>query len=207
MTHVKSTLRAGIWLLALALAGAANAASRRFEPVLKSPAQQVSVLNGMSIVSASGAHFSAGASFSPESARQGWLLVSVKNTGAQPAVFDAGSITVSAAGKPLVVHGADEIAAKAGSGYWLANKNCINATKTSYSSCMAADSFNKTKGDKPAGQAPAQPTLPRQILPGEVFPSQFLVELPKKSRGEPAVLTVTLRLQGEQLGFEFKESP
>ena len=61
--------------------------------------------------------------------------------------------------------------------------------------------------DKPASRKTEAPALPapRIIKPGEVFATQYFLELPRKQRGQLSAVLVTVEIAGERLNFDFKE--
>ena len=90
----------------LLAAGAATAAERRFVPVPQGPAQKLEVVEGLTIASASGTGFDAGATMAPASAKTAWLSVSLRNKGGAPIVFDDARVQAGSDGEPLAVRDA-----------------------------------------------------------------------------------------------------
>lgn len=68
---------------------------------------------------------------------------------------------------------------------------------------VIATSAGQVLSLREASQAPA--AGPKLIQPGEVFATQYFLELPRKQRGQLAAVQVTVELAGERLSFDFKE--
>jgi hypothetical protein len=205
-------------LLAVALVWATNSTAatgpRRFEPVKQSDSQRIDSNNGLTIISSAGKQASVGAAIRPLSDKQAWLLVSVKNLGAEPVDFGVANLAVLSGDKPLPIdvpngsgnHVRDCAAArttlyttcmasanitdnlsKHGS-----TGNCLASTSSAYSNCLASD--------------PAATAVVSKVAPSQVYPSQYKVELPKRGRKDgPATLAVVIMVAGESQSFEFKE--
>lgn len=111
-----SRRRACHLVLVLALSGTSlvvSAADRRFVPVPATEYQKLQVINGVTIISAAGKRFHAGASIAATSSRQAWLSISVKNTGTAPVAFDDAALVVMSGGKALGMKSAEEVMGKA----------------------------------------------------------------------------------------------
>jgi hypothetical protein len=184
----------------LLAAGAATAAERRFVPVPQGAAQKLEVVEGMTIASASGTGFDAGATMAPASAKTAWLSVSLRNKGDAPIVFDDARVQASSAGEPLAVRDAALALAETEERAPMTDK-CANATAESQLNCNI-DNFNERQDVRTAAAAaPAAPT----IAPGQLLARQFEVTLPKKSRRDLGKLEVHVAVGDESIAFTFEE--
>lgn len=68
---------------------------------------------------------------------------------------------------------------------------------------VIATSAGQVLSLREASEAPAP--APKLVQPGEVFATQYFLELPRKQRGQLAAVQVTVELAGERLSFDFKE--
>jgi hypothetical protein len=187
-------------LAALAFAASLplQAAERRFVPVPQGPTQLLQVVEGMTIVAGAGESMDAGASMAPDTARQAWLSVSIRNTGKVPLAIGPGAVVVTSAGAVLAVRPAEAV--EAADAEPVTDK-CANASASSQINC-GIDAFN----DKQAARAqPAPAAEATTLAPGAVQANQFQVDLPKKSRAALARLEVRVRAGDEEIAFVFEE--
>jgi hypothetical protein len=205
-------------VLCLTVATAANAsqtAQRHFQPAPPTATQRVDTIDGVVVISSAGKLAQVGAAFRPLSDKQASLLVSVKNLGTDAVDFGIANIAVLSGDKPLPIdmpesngnHVRDcatertnmyatcmasanitDNLSKHGS-----TSNCLSSTSSAYSNCLASQ--------------PDAPAIVAKIAPGQVYPSQYKVDLPKRGRKDgPATLVVVVTVAGETQSFEFKES-
>ncbi len=184
----------------LAIASQAQAADRRFMPVPQGSTQTIQVINGMPILSAVGKQFQAATSVSTLNAKHGRLLVSIKNQGSAAMTLVPQAVVATAAGQVLSLREATE-AAPTG----LSSRDCNGISGDEYARCLN-DNFNRRAEARsaPVNKAKAVPAA-RVLQPGEVFATQYYLELPRKKRGELGAVLVTVELAGERLSFDFKE--
>ncbi len=192
-------------LTAIALGSQAHAKGRRFEPSPRSETQVVQVLNEAAIISAAGRHFSAGASMAPASVRQAWLSVSVKNTGAAPVELVDGAIQVTSASESLRLQDVRELA-RGTQDAAVFRDVCAYATPSSQINCNG-DSFSRRQRQRIEADRSDSNSVnaARLLAPGELAVQQFQLDLPKRNRASPTVLTVIVTVGAEQLAFDFKE--
>ena len=189
------------WVLALVLAPGAQAAERRFIPVPQGGAQSIQVINGMAILSGVGKQFQAASSVSAISSKQGRLMVSIKNQGASPVALGPQAVIATSAGQVLSLRDASSATAPADAPV----RDCNGLAAEAYTRCMT-DNFNRRAGSRAeAGKPQDAAAGPRLIQPGEVFATQYFLELPRKQRGQLAAVLVTIEVAGERLSFDFKE--
>ncbi len=182
----------------------AQARERRFEPNPRSEAQVVQVQNGAAIISAAGQHFSTGASMAPESARKVWLSVSIKNTGAAPVELVDGVIQITNAGEPLRLQEVSELANDGQENTYFRD-HCAYASSSSQINCNSG-SFNRRQRERlEAERSSKTRNATRELALGELVVERFQVDLPKRNRSSPTVLTVMVTAGGEQIAFDFKE--
>jgi hypothetical protein len=193
-------------LAGLAAAPAARAEVRHFQAVPASPAQAVTVVGTTPVISASGAAFSGGASLQAISGRKARLMVSFKNLAAAPVPVGKDNVQVSAGDTPLALAAVSDAAGRGNEHESMAVSNCMSVPKDLYSSCMA-NAVNRVRIDPAAGGATSRQAAPdaAMVAPRQTVATQYLVDLPKKSRARPVALTVTLRVGDERIAFEFRE--
>lgn len=189
--------------LAAPFAASAAAAPRSFEPVAKSAAQQIQIVGGSAIITASATSFGAGASTAPASSKQLWLSVSVKNTGADPIAFSDEIIRVTGVGKALTIRTAEE-ALKPAKDDGLVRDKCAHASASSQLNCNI-DSFNGRQDKRLSEASLAEQAAARQVAPGKLLARQFQIDLPKKSKAGPTTLNVEVSVGGESVSFDFRE--
>jgi len=197
-----SRQNAGRFLLFAGLAGAsliAFAADRRFVPVPATEYQKLQVINGVTIISAAGKGFHAGASLAPTSSRRAWLSVSVKNTGPMPAPFNDAGIVVRHGDDILGMKSAEEVMGQAGDDGLVRDK-CANASESSQINCNI-DNFNDKQKARGEDMAAAKASL----APGALVARQFQLELPKRSKTVPLKLKVSVTVEAETIEFDFNE--
>jgi hypothetical protein len=206
MRHVHHAATAAVFLALLVGAGAARADGRHFQPVAAATSQVVSVVGTTPVISANGTSFAGGASVLPMSARKARLVVSFRNLGTEPLRIDAGNVQASAAGAPLALTSAAAASARGNQSESMASSNCMSVPKELYSSCMAND-VHRVRLNPETGGASSRQDAPDavQVAPKQTQPMQFLMDLPKRSRGAPATLQVTLKVGDERIAFEFRE--
>lgn len=193
-------------LLALVATTGAQAAERRFMPIAVSPAQRIDVVGTTPVVSANAASFGGGAAILPVSTRSSRVLVSVRNLGSKPLAFDAATVTVDSDGRPRPLQAIDSQGHVVKPGKPRASvprsSGCLNVQQSAYSSCLEMES-RRAELERATDASEASDSGP--ILPGQTRASQYLVDLPRKAGDAPASMTVTVRVSGEALGFEFRE--
>lgn len=193
-------------LLATCLSSGALAAERRFMPVAASAAQHVEVVGTTPIVSANASGFGGGASLMPVSTRASRVLVSVRNLGSKPLAIEDARVEVDSGGRSLDLRaiGSDGRVAKPGKAVASAPRSsaCLNVPQSSYSSCLEMDS---RRAELERAIAAGDTAATEAIAPGKTRAMQFLVDLPRKSGKDPASMTVSIRVGGESLNFEFRE--
>lgn len=204
--HARAARWTACLVLVIATAPCAQAAERRFMPIAATPAQRIDVVGTTPVVSANAASFAGGASILPVSGRSSRVLVSVRNLGSQPLASDAAQVTVDSGGHPLdlqaidaqghlVKQGKPQASAPRSSG-------CLNVSQSAYSSCLEMES-RRAELEHATDTADAKAIGP--IPPGQSRATQYLVDLPRKSRDAPTAITVTIRIGGDALGFQFRE--
>jgi hypothetical protein len=185
----------------IVLASQVQAADRRFMPVPQGASQTIQVINGMPILSSVGKKFQAATSVSVLSSKQGRLLVSIKNQTSAAMPMEAQAIVATSAGQVLSMRDASD----APSAREAPMRDCNGKSAEAYTDCMT-DNFNrKAQAKSAAGKAKADAPVPKLIQPGEVFATQYYLELPRKQRGQLGAVSVTVEMAGERLSFDFKE--
>lgn len=184
----------------MALASQVQSAERRFMPVPQPTSQRIEVINGMPIVSGVGKQLQAAASVASLSSKQGRLMVSIKNQGAEAVALSPQAVVASAAGQVLSLREA----APAAESVEAPERDCSGSTGENYTRCIT-DNANRRAQAKAAGKSASPSPEARIVQPGQVFATQYYLELPRKKRGELANVQVTVELGGERLAFEFKE--
>ncbi len=192
------------WLPAVLLLLVANvqAAERRFMPVAASDLQRIDVVGTTPVVSQRARGFSGGASILPVSARKARVLVSVRNLGAAPIGFGAKHLTITAGEDVLAVEAVESMDRAAGS--LPGGSNCLNVSQSSYSACLELDSRRAATGAVASERAPSA-AAEVAVDPQQTQARQFLIALPRKSKGEPLALKVRIESGGETLAFDFRE--
>jgi hypothetical protein len=195
-----------VLLAGLAVAMEARADARQFQAVPAAPAQSVTVVGTTSVISAQGATFSGGASLQAVSGRKARLMVSFKNLGAGPVPVGIDNVQVTSGGAPLVLAAVNDGSGRGNEHESMAVSSCMSVPKDLYSSCMA-NAVNRVRIDPAKGGAASRQSAPDAVplAPGKTVATQYLVDLPKKSRRQPVALTVTLRVGDERLAFDFRE--
>jgi hypothetical protein len=190
-------------MLCIGMLAAANAAAadRKFEPVPQSSLQHLQVVNGMTIVSASGQKLGAGASIPSSNAKKAWLSVSVKNTGKAPVGFTDSAIVVTSGGEKLNFRRAGDVPGKS-AGDGLDRDKCAQATSTSQVNCNI-DSFNAKQARRLAAEEQAEP---EQLGVGQLVARQYQVDLPRKAKRQAVSLNIAITVDGEEIVFVFMQA-
>jgi hypothetical protein len=188
-------------IAAVTAAYASEPVQRHFQPAPPSPTQRVDNIDGVVVISSAGKLAQVGTAIRPLSAKQGALLVSVKNTGTAAVEFGVANVKVVSGDQALQIHDADEPADAQRDP--LVRDRCANATSSSQVNCNI-DQFNEQQR-KRLGKDQAPATTAIQIAPNTVVPTQFRLDLPKKGKGAPLRLTVTVTVAGESQSFDFWE--
>lgn len=204
---MKSRAGSRLWWTAISialsvLAGQAQAADRRFMPVPQGSAQTIQVINGMPILSGVGKQFQAATSVAVLSLKQGRLLVSIKNQSAVAVPLEPQAVVATSAGQVLSLKAASDAQPVADAPI----RDCNGLAAEAYTRCMT-DNFNRRAASQSAARtAPAPAAMVAKLIqPGEVYATQYYLELPRKQRGQLAAVLVTVELAGERLSFDFKE--
>ena len=188
-----------ITFLVLSLQG--QAVDRRFTPVPAASAQSIQVINGMPILSGVGKQLQAATSVAVLSAKQGRLMVSIKNQTASAVALGPQAVVATSAGQVLSLRDATSDAATQQAPL----RDCNGLAAEAYTRCMT-DNFNRRADSRASGRKPdAAAPASKLIQPGEVYATQYYLELPRKQRGKLGDVLVTVELAGERLSFDFKE--
>ena len=189
-------------------------APRHFQPAPSLSSQHVDTVEGVMVISSSGKKAQVGAAIRPLSDKQAWLQVSVKNLGTNAVDFGVGNLAVLSGDKPLLIDVPDgkgshvrDCASKRTNLYTTcmasanitdnlsrhgATTNCLSSTSSAFSNCMASD--------------PVAPSGSSKVARNQVYPSQYKIDLPKRSKKDgPTSLVVVIMVAGESQSFDFRE--
>lgn len=200
--HQNSCGTLSIALLLGVMTFSASAAVRDFSPEIRTKNQKIDHLNKMTIISAKANSFEAGASFLPDTLKQGWLVISVKNNTMAPVQLFEDYLEVRTAEGSLESFTQKRLDEKAYMKVQRDKINCNNGTASKAFTCAA---LKDTVDDKHQIISDDLMTS-KSLAVGEVRVSQIKIDLPKKSQSQLAEIQVQIKFQGETLTLVFIEA-